>query len=256
MGRTPSAPDKIAAPLGLKTADIVRALLFPVILAALYYVAERFGLRDWATDSLELQKRMEAWGRRAPFMFVLAYTVLPLMFIPRSLLALIGGFAFGWPSVLYTWAGAYLGESLAFWLARILGRPLFKSLVERTRAARLVDFIQAEGFWAVFVLRLFPFTPTDAVNFGSAFAGIRYLPFVAGTQLGILPGCVLFSYYGQLFGAEPVDMLLAIPLLLVQMILCVGVARWRWRRIAPIERGAKSAKESEQESGGPTPPNP
>jgi len=247
MGPSPDSSAKIGAPMRLKTTDVARALLFPIILAGLYFLADGFGLREWATDALELQDRIEGWGGRAPLMFILAYTVLPLMFIPRALLALIGGFAFGWPSVVYTWVGAYLGESVAFWLARLLGRPLFKSLIERTRAARLVDFIRAEGFWAVLTLRLFPFTPTDAVNFGSGLAGIGYLPFVAGTQLGILPGCVMFSYWGQLFGAEPINMLFSAPLLLVQLILCVGVAHWRWRRIRgeEVERNLTGSESTE-----------
>ncbi len=209
--------------------DWLSAMLLPGILAGLFVLAEHLGLRTWTLD----REAVEAWlsrrGAAAPLLFVICYSFLPLIFIPRALLALIGGYLFGWPSVLYTWTGALIGESIAFGLAVTLGRSLIqKAALRSARAERAVRWLKAEGFWAVLLMRLFPFMPTDVVNFGSGVAGVRYRDFAAGTLMGILPGCIVFSYYGQLFGGEPIELLYSIPLFLLPMLLAFWVARWKY----------------------------
>jgi uncharacterized membrane protein YdjX (TVP38/TMEM64 family) len=204
-------------------------MLLPGILAGLFVAAENLGLREWTLDREAVEAWLSKQGSLAPLLFVICYSFLPLIFIPRALLALIGGYLFGWPSVLYTWTGALIGETIAFGLAMTLGRSLIqKASLRNARAQRAVLWLKAEGFWAVLMMRLFPFMPTDVVNFGSGAAGVRYRDFAAGTLMGILPGCIVFSYYGQLFGGEPLELLYSIPLFLAPMLLAFGVARWRY----------------------------
>lgn len=213
----------------IRLRDWLGAMVLPGVIAGLFVLAQRLGLREWTSDREALESTLEAWGWAAPLLFVACYSFLPLVFIPRAVLALIGGYLFGWPSVLYTWSGALIGETIAYGLARSFGRSLVqKAALRSERAGRAVQWLQAEGFWAVLMMRLFPFVPTDVVNFGSGFAGVRYRDFAAGTLLGILPGCVVFSYYGQLFEGEPVELLYSVPLFVVPMLMALGVARWRY----------------------------
>jgi uncharacterized membrane protein YdjX (TVP38/TMEM64 family) len=217
------------APPRVGTWDWIGAAAFPLALAGLFAVAQQLGLREWAADRNRLEVRLEDWGIWAPVFFVACYSFLPLMFIPRAVLALVGGWLFGWPSIAYTWAGALIGETFAYGLARGLGRSLVETAAMRSaRAVQVTAWLKAEGFWAVLILRLFPFVPTDVINFGSGFAGVRYRDYIMGTMLGILPGCAVFSYYGQLFEGRPMEMVYAVPLFLVPMLIAAIVVRRRY----------------------------
>lgn len=221
-------------------------MALPGILAGLFVAAQHLGLREWTSDRAALEATLHEWGWAAPLLFVTCYSFLPLVFIPRALLALIGGYLFGWPSVLYTWSGALIGESIAYVMAMTLGRSLVQKAATRSpRARRAVTWLRAEGFWAVLMMRLFPFMPTDVVNFGSGLAGVRYRHFAAGTLMGILPGCIVFSYYGQLFEGEAIELLYSIPLFALPLFLALAVARWRYgpARLA-AGRGAPAPVES------------
>lgn len=209
--------------------DILKAMTFPLLIAGLFLVAHYSGLKDWAVDREELEASLEEWGWKAPALFIGAHSFLPLMFIPRSVLALIGGFLFGWPSIPYTWLGAAIGESIAYSAARFLGRPLLSKLLNR-KARRAARWIEKEGFWGVLILRLLPFVPTDVINFGSGFVAVRYRDYLAGTALGVFPGCVLFSLYGQLMDGQPLGILMSLPLFLIPLAMGFGVARWRYRQ--------------------------
>lgn len=225
---TDSLPDS-ALPPPVRPRDWLGAVLFPTLLALLFLIARQFGLDDLAKDRASLDATLAAWGMAAPLVFVFAYSFLPLMFVPRAVLALLGGYLFGWPSVLYTWSGALLGESIAYGLARTLARPLVEKIaVHGDRGRQAVAWLRAEGFWAVLIMRLFPFIPTDVINFGSGLAGVAYRDFAVGTLLGILPGCLIFSYYGQLFEGRPLELIYSIPVFLGPMLLAVLVARWRY----------------------------
>lgn len=244
ISEEPPPAEAQARPPRLRQSDIVRAMLFPVALAGLLLLARELGLRELGASRAEIERLLARWGVWGPVVFIAAYSVLPLVFVPRSLLALIGGYLFGWASVPYTWAGALIGESAAFWLAGLLLRPLVeKTVLSRGRARQVVEWIRAEGFWAVCVLRLMPFMPTDVVNFGSGVGGIRYRAFAAGTLLGILPGCVLFSYYGQLFQGDPaaVEILFVIPLFAIQLGIGLAVAQWRFG-LVPVRTDAEGKK--------------
>lgn len=235
-------PNGPPAALRIGASDWLKAMVLPGVIAALFVMAQRMGLREWTSDRAALERTLADWGWAAPLLFVVCYSFLPLVFIPRAVLALIGGYLFGWPSVLYTWAGALVGETMAYGLARSFGRSLVqKAALRSERARRAVAWLQAEGFWAVLIMRLFPFVPTDVVNFGSGFAGVRYRDFAAGTLLGIFPGCVVFSYYGQLFEGKPVELLYSVPLFVIPMVMAAGVARWRYGPARSGRRGADQA---------------
>lgn len=241
----------------IRAMDWIGAMALPGLLAGMFVLAQHLGLREWTSDRAALEATLADWGWAAPVLFVTCYSFLPLVFIPRALLALIGGYLFGWPSVVYTWSGALIGESIAYVMAMTFGRSLVqKAALRSPRAQRAVTWLHAEGFWAVLMMRLFPFMPTDVVNFGSGLAGVRYRDFAAGTLLGILPGCIVFSYYGQLFEGEPAELLYSIPLFVVPMLFAIGVARWRYgplrRRTdteSPMANSAAGMEQARKDAG-------
>lgn len=210
----------------IQPSDWIKAALFPAALAALFLTAYYTGLLDRFADRETILASFEQWAGKAALMFTVAYALLPLVFVPRALLALVGGFLFGWNSILYTWIGALIGESMAYALAHYLGRPILRKVI-KGRGRKVIRWLQAEGFWAVLIMRLMPFVPSDVINFGSGFAGVRYRDFVFATLLGIFPGCIVFSHYGQLLQARPMEFLVSLPLFAMPLAIGVALAHWR-----------------------------
>jgi uncharacterized membrane protein YdjX (TVP38/TMEM64 family) len=95
---------------------------------------------------------------------------------------------------------------------------------------------QAEGFNYLLFLRLVPLFPFWLVNLAAALFGMRLLPYVAATAIGILPGTFVFSYFGAGLGTAldaegpklPAELVAA--LVLLGLLALVPVAARRWRR--------------------------
>lgn len=227
------APSDDRAPIHIRRRDLAKAALFPILLIALYSLARALGLKEWIERDGAVEAFIARWGWRAPLVFIAAYTLLPLAFVPRTVLALAAGFVFGWPSALYTWIGALLGESIAYAISSHLARPLLEKMLLRRageRGRRAAEWLRVEGFWAVLVLRLLPIFPTDAVNYGAGMAGVRYRDYLAGTAIGIALGCVFYSYFGQLLRGGAVKFTIHVAVLwTIQMSIGIAVARARFR---------------------------
>ncbi len=95
------------------------------------------------------------WG---PIVFVLAYAVATVAFIPGSLLTLAAGALFGLvKGTVLVFVGATAGAAGAFLVARYLARaPLERRLSGNERFAAIYQAIGGQGRKIVFLLRLSP----------------------------------------------------------------------------------------------------
>jgi uncharacterized membrane protein YdjX (TVP38/TMEM64 family) len=132
---------------------------------------------------------------------VLAYMALYIAAIALSVpgavfLTVAGGFLFGL-AVGTTAAviGATIGATIIFLIARTaLGEPLLRRA--GPRAAQLAQGFRDDAFSYLLFLRLVPAFPFFLVNLVPAFAGVRLLPFIAATALGVIPGALVFALAG------------------------------------------------------------
>jgi uncharacterized membrane protein YdjX (TVP38/TMEM64 family) len=132
---------------------------------------------------------------------VLAYIALYIVAIALSVpggvfLTVAGGFLFGL-AVGATAAviGATIGATIIFLIARsALGEPLLRRA--GPRLAQLAQGFRDDAFSYLLFLRLVPAFPFFLVNLVPAFAGVRLLPFVAATALGVIPGALVFAFAG------------------------------------------------------------
>src|SRR5437867_12572143 len=111
-------------------------------------------------------------SRLAYVVFYIAGTVLLL---PGVVLSFAGAILFGaYEGTLYTWIGATIGATLAFLLAKVLGRDFVESLLGGGFQA-FDRRIREHGFTGLLVLRLVPLFPFNGINFGSGLTGIRQI---------------------------------------------------------------------------------
>jgi len=229
------------APRGARAAGLRFALLLGGLLA--------IGLALWLTPLGALASRERALAllaaiRRwptpglAPLVFVALYTVAAGLALPGSALTLAGGALYRlWPGLLLNWAGALLGATLGFLLARRLGRD-FVARRLKGRAAALDERAGRHGFRTILFLRLVPLVPFNALNYGAGLSAVRLRDYVGASALGILPGSFAYTYFADAILAGSLEArrsallhaLLAGGLLVVLSLLPLA---WRRRHRSP-----------------------
>ena len=175
-------------------------MLAAVGLAAVaYYVFGRDALSLEAL--LRHRDAIDAFVGRHQVLAVLAYIWVYIIVVALSVpgaafLTVCGGFLFGVLIGASTAVlGATIGATFIFLVARTaLGEPLLRRA--GPRAARLAEGFRDDAFSYLLFLRLVPAFPFFLVNLVPAVAGVRLLPFVAATTIGVIPASAAFAFAG------------------------------------------------------------
>lgn len=138
------------------------------------------------------------WG---PVVFVLGYALAVVAFVPASLLTLAAGAIFGiGKGVLLVFIAAVLGSATAFLIARYVARDAIeRRLAGNPRFGAVDRAIGVEGRKIVFLLRLSPLVPFTFLNYALGLTRVRFADYLLASP-GMLPGTLLYVYYGKLAG--------------------------------------------------------
>jgi uncharacterized membrane protein YdjX (TVP38/TMEM64 family) len=115
--------------------------------------------------------------------------------LPATVFTLIGALLFGkLLGTVYNLIGATGGAALSFLAARYLGRDFAARLLRGKKLRRLDAKAEEHGFILISYLRLayFPFAP---LNYAAGLTRIRFLDYLGGSALGMLPGMLLFTCF-------------------------------------------------------------
>jgi uncharacterized membrane protein YdjX (TVP38/TMEM64 family) len=175
------------------------ALLVAFLAAAVYYFRFTERGRD-VTPELVLSSIERHDPATARLIYVAVYIAGTAALLPGTVLSFAGAVLFGpYEGTLYTWVGATIGATLAYGMARVLGRDF----VERLFGGRFAAFdqrIRDHGFTGLLIIRLLPLFPFNAVNFGCGLTGIRLRDYVLATAIGIVPGTFVYQFLFAKFG--------------------------------------------------------
>ena len=186
-----------------RRSNLVRRLALVAAVAVLaiaaYYVLGRDGLSLEAL--MRHREAIDAFVTQHRLLAVLAYVgvyiaVVALSVPGAAFLTLCGGFLFGLlVGASAAVVGATIGATLIFLVARTaLGEPMLRRA--GPRAVKLAQGFRDDAFSYLLFLRLVPAFPFFLVNLVPAFAGVRLLPFVAATALGVIPGSAVYAFAG------------------------------------------------------------
>ena len=167
-----------------------------VLLVLLILVGRRIG--GALPAAAEAIRGLGIWGGVA---FVGLYGAAAVAFVPGSLLTLAAGalFGIGW-GVVWVLLGATVGASLAFLVARYLARSWVEARIGANPRFAAVDrAIGRDGRRIVFLLRLSPVFPFNALNYALGLTKVRFVDYLVAC-VGMLPGSLLYVYYGKLAG--------------------------------------------------------
>jgi uncharacterized membrane protein YdjX (TVP38/TMEM64 family) len=136
-------------------------------------------------------------GALGYIVYALGYAIAGL-FLPASVLTIGAGALFGViGGTVVVVIGATLAATIAFLLARTVLRKRIEKMAANHPKFRVVDrAVAREGAEIVVLVRLAAVFPFLFVNYAFGLTGIRTLPYVIATLIGILPGAVAFVYLG------------------------------------------------------------
>lgn len=174
------------------TPALRRALLLGLLLAG---IGAAFVWRDRLSG-----EALTAWigqlGALAPLVFIACYAVATVFFLPGLLFTLAGGALFG-PvyGTLYNLAGATLGATLAFLVARHLAQDRVAQYTgPRLRA--LVEGVESEGWRFVAFVRLVPLIPFNLLNYALGLTRIRLSHYIVSSFIFMAPAGAAYTYLG------------------------------------------------------------
>jgi uncharacterized membrane protein YdjX (TVP38/TMEM64 family) len=174
-------------------------VLFIVLIAGVLWGAHRF---LWDVQSIiDHEERLRQFVEQRPMeATLLGFVVHTLLcFVPGAGgKSLIMGWLFGfWSALIQVNIGLTIAAVSTFELSRFL----FRDAVRRrlgTRMDRIDQEIAKEGGYFLFVLRL-AHGPYTITNYALGATSISVRSFWLATQLGMIPGNILFVYTGSQF---------------------------------------------------------
>ncbi len=185
-------------------------------------------------DIAALQAWLEGQGALAPFAFIAFYIVATVLFLPGSVLTLVGGALFGpVAGTLYSLTGATLGAAVAFLVARYVAGD-WVARKAGGRLKQLIDGVEAEGWRFVAFVRLVPLFPFNLLNYALGLTRISFTHYVVASLVCMFPGALAYTYLGYA-GRAAVEgsqnmiqiVLLALALLAFALFLPALIKRWR-----------------------------
>ena len=126
----------------------------------------------------------------APLALIGVYAIAGLIAMPLTLLIGATVIAFGaWPGALYAFVGSLINGILIYAIGRFAGRDLVNDWLARRGGSKIEALnhqLERRGLLAMALIRLTPI-PYSLVNVIAGASKIRFIDFVVGTALGLLP---------------------------------------------------------------------
>ena len=206
--------------------------LFALVVAALsalwrytpigkYLTPER--VFDWA------QTFGQQWW--APLAVIAAYTPACFTMFPRPLITLFAVIAFGpWLGFAYSMTGILLAALVTYYV----GVKLPEDTVRRLAGAKMdgvADVLRRRGLIACLAVRIVPAAPFAVEGFIAGNIGIKVSDFLLGTFLGMLPGTLTTTVFGDqiqtaLEDPSKINWWLVAGVLLMFAVMIYFVKRW------------------------------
>ncbi len=142
---------------------------------------------------------VNSFGWLAVFVFILLVILeVVLAPIPPFVLYVAGGILFGaFFGGILTLFGNVVGSVLAFMMARKYGRELVEKKMKPLTREKFDKFSKKYGGFAIFFLRLNPFTTSDIFSYLAGLTEMRLRSLIFGTTFGLIPLIFIQTYLGD-----------------------------------------------------------
>lgn len=190
-----------------KTSAVIRLLILAFIIIgvpALLYVNFRDTLfnTEWLRHLPELLSRYR--GHAAAILIALQILQVFVCIIPGQPIQFAASYMFGiFRGFLLSIAGAVIGVSVSFFLAKFLGRDFVELLFDKDKVADYhAKLNSGRGLLIVLLIYLIPGVPKDLVSYVAGISGMKFRPFLIVSTVGRSPGMIGSLLLGHFFSTR------------------------------------------------------
>lgn len=188
----PSVEVKRRVPIGIKLAAAGGALLG---LALAWRYTPLAGLITADVIIAQAEAFSSRWW--APLIILLAYTPASVVMFPRPLITLAAVVAFGpWLGFTYAMGGILVAAVASYVVGRLLSRDTVRRIAGK-KLNRLSEALRQRGLVAMAAVRLVPLAPFAVEGVVAGAIRIKLWHFVVGTFIGMLPGVLAATVFGD-----------------------------------------------------------
>lgn len=173
-----------------------------VVLGVVVVIGALFLLRRWIPLQRylrQLLKWTEEAGPVGAVVLGVVYVVGALVLFPGSVLTMGAGFLYGlfWGTVTVSIAST-TAALCAFLIGRTVGRDWVAERIRGNKKFSAVDeAVGRQGFKIVFLIRLSPVFPYTLQNYAFGLTDIAFWKYALATWIGMIPGTVMYVYFGK-----------------------------------------------------------
>jgi len=149
-------------------------------------------------------------GPAAPLIALTGWILLTPAMFPGTVLAAVGGLAFGaLGGSMLALGGAVTGGLAAFALARTAARePMQRFVQSRPRIARIEAVLRQRGFASVLAARLMPGVPVTVLHYAAGISPVSARAFAGAIAIGAVLRTVPYAILGQGLGSGSITTIL------------------------------------------------
>lgn len=170
------------------------ALCLAILILAAAFTAYRY------IGSISVQQTkayMEGFGIMAPVVFTGMCILRGITFLPCGMFSALGGAVFGkLMGTVLTLLGLTAGSILTFYLTRSIGKDWVRRKLGK-RYEKYDGYFSRDFPYSIFLMRVLPILPYDAVSCAAGLSGVGFVKFVTETFVGSVPGVFLYVYFGD-----------------------------------------------------------
>lgn len=149
-------------------------------------------------DASAVRRQLLALGALGPVLLSLAILAHAAVPYPGGVATAAAGYVYGFavsaPVLLASWLASAL---LAYWLARLAGRPLAQRVIGADRLAAGERLVERGGATALIAVRLVPLVPFNAVCYAAGLSRVPLGRYAWTTLLGLAPFTLTVAYLGS-----------------------------------------------------------
>lgn len=237
----PIRPHRPQGPASLKKGKITLAILVLAAITAFFVfdLGQYLTLESLRASQREIAKLVADHPLAAGGGFFMLYVLVAALSIPgAAIMTLAAGAVFGLlaGTLLVSFASS-IGATLAFLLSRFLLRDFVEQRFGAA-ASKINAGIASEGAYYLFSLRLVPLFPFFVINLAMGLTRLRSVTFYWVSQLGMLPGTLVYVNAGTQLGSIEQTADIMSPALIGSFVL-LGIFPLLARKSLEIIRNAR-----------------
>ena len=168
-----------------------------LVVVVLSVVSAILPVEDWIRSFSDWVRQL---GPLGVILFIVTYALATVLFLPGWIFTVSAGLIYGvMAGTLIALAGALLGATLAFLIARHILRKNVEQLTASNPKFKAIDQAIGKNGWKIVgLLRLSPLVPFNLSNYFYGITSISPTAYVVVSAIGMLPGALLYTYLGAI----------------------------------------------------------